>query len=84
MNVFLVLQEGTRTVIATPEKTGTILEGVTRDSLIIVARDLGFDVEERRPVIKVTLLVEFRLFLPPPIIRGFKTTEASMLVGRQF
>ncbi len=48
MNIFLVLQEGTRTVIATPEKSGTILEGVTRDSLITVARDLGYDVEERR------------------------------------
>ncbi len=48
MNVFLVLQEGARTVIVTPEKTGTILEGVTRDSLITVARELGFDVEERR------------------------------------
>jgi len=48
MNVFLVLQEGTRTVIATPEKSGTILEGVTRDSLITVARELGYEVEERR------------------------------------
>lgn len=48
MNVFLVLQEGSRIVIATPEKSGTILEGVTRDSLITVARDLGYDVDERR------------------------------------
>ncbi len=48
MNVFLVLKEGARTVIATPEKSGTILEGVTRDSLITVARELGYDVEERR------------------------------------
>ncbi|MCE1229597.1 MAG: branched-chain amino acid aminotransferase [Firmicutes bacterium] len=48
MNVFLVLQEGSRTVIATPEKTGTILEGVTRDSLITVAKELGYEVEERR------------------------------------
>ena len=48
MNVFLVLQEGSRTVIATPEKSGSILEGVTRDSLITVARELGYDVNERR------------------------------------
>ena len=48
MNVFLVLQEGSRTVIATPEKSGSILEGVTRDSLITVARELGYDVTERR------------------------------------
>ena len=42
MNVFLVVQEGERTVIITPEKTGTILEGITRDSLITVARELGY------------------------------------------
>ena len=48
MNVFLVLQENGRTVIATPEKSGTILEGVTRDSLITVAKDLGYEVVERR------------------------------------
>lgn len=48
MNVFLVVQEGSRTVIVTPEKSGTILEGVTRDSLITVARELGYEIEERR------------------------------------
>lgn len=48
MNVFLVVKEGTRTVIITPEKTGSILEGITRESLIEVAQELEYDVEERR------------------------------------
>ncbi|WP_005033013.1 branched-chain amino acid aminotransferase [Holophaga foetida] len=48
MNVFLVLEEGGRTVIATPEKTGTILEGVTRESLITLAKELGYELCERR------------------------------------
>lgn len=48
MNVFLVFQEGGRTVIATPEKTGTILEGVTRESMITLAKEAGFEVSERR------------------------------------
>ncbi len=34
--------------IVTPSLTGSILEGVTRDSLLTVARDLGYEAEERR------------------------------------
>ena len=45
MNLFFVLQNGT---IVTPELTGTILEGVTRSSIIELAQDLGAKVEERR------------------------------------
>ena len=45
MNLFLVTAEGK---LVTPELTGTILEGVTRASMITLARDLGFEVEERR------------------------------------
>ncbi len=45
MNLFFVLDDGT---LVTPELTGTILEGITRDSLITLARDLGHSVEERR------------------------------------
>lgn len=45
MNVFLVRSDGT---LLTPELTGTILEGVTRDSIIQLARDRGLAVEERR------------------------------------
>ena len=46
MNIFLVLDDGT---LVTPEISGgTILEGITRDSIITIARDLGHPVEERR------------------------------------
>ncbi|MFD6726290.1 aminotransferase class IV, partial [Streptomyces sp. NPDC060131] len=34
--------------IVTPSLTGSILEGVTRDSLLTVARDLGYEAEEGR------------------------------------
>ncbi|MFF3503052.1 branched-chain amino acid aminotransferase [Streptomyces sp. NPDC003247] len=34
--------------IITPTLTGSILEGVTRDSLLTVARDLGYEAEEGR------------------------------------
>ncbi|TFB53318.1 branched-chain amino acid aminotransferase [Cryobacterium sp. TMT1-62] len=44
MNVFFV--HGTDTLV-TPRLTGAILEGVTRDSIIQLARDRGLTVEER-------------------------------------
>src|SRR5690606_28226 len=34
--------------IVTPTLTGSILEGVTRDSLLTVARDLGYEAVEER------------------------------------
>jgi branched-chain amino acid aminotransferase len=45
MNLFLVTSDGR---LITPELTGTILEGVTRECIITLARDLGYEVEERR------------------------------------
>ncbi len=45
MNVFLVTTDGR---LITPELTGTILEGVTRDSILTVAAELGLQPEERR------------------------------------
>ena len=45
MNVFLVTADGR---LITPELTGTILEGVTRSSILTVAGDLGLRTEERR------------------------------------
>jgi branched-chain amino acid aminotransferase len=45
MNLFFVHGDGT---IVTPELTGTILEGVTRSSILELAGDLGFKVDERR------------------------------------
>ncbi|MGB7447735.1 MAG: branched-chain amino acid aminotransferase [Ornithinimicrobium sp.] len=45
MNLFFVYRDGS---IVTPELTGTILEGVTRSSLIELARQRGHEVTERR------------------------------------
>jgi branched-chain amino acid aminotransferase len=45
MNVCVVFDDGS---IATPELSGSILEGVTRDTIITLLGDLGRDVEERR------------------------------------
>lgn len=45
MNLFLVYKDGR---IVTPELTGTILEGVTRSSILELAKDLGLQPEERR------------------------------------
>jgi branched-chain amino acid aminotransferase len=45
MNLFFVRDDGS---IVTPELTGTILEGVTRDAVIALAGELGHKVEERR------------------------------------
>jgi branched-chain amino acid aminotransferase len=45
MNLFFVRADGS---IVTPELTGTILEGVTRDAILTLAGELGHKVEERR------------------------------------
>ena len=45
MNLFFVFEDGT---LLTPPLTGTILPGVTRDSLIMLARDEGLTVREDR------------------------------------
>ena len=43
MNLFFVMKDGS---IVTPPLTGTILPGITRDSLITLARDEGLEVRE--------------------------------------
>jgi branched-chain amino acid aminotransferase len=53
MNVFLVMDDG---AVHTPELTGSILEGVTRESILQLARDHGREVVERR--IPLTELIE--------------------------
>ncbi len=45
MNVFLVTKDGR---LITPALTGTILDGITRSSILAVAADLGLTPEERR------------------------------------
>ncbi len=45
MNLYFVVDDGS---VVTPELTGTILEGVTRSSILQIAADLGHAVTERR------------------------------------
>ncbi len=58
MNIFVVRQGQ----IFTPGVEQDILEGITRDSIIHLARDLGFDVIER-PIDKSELLIADEVFL---------------------
>ena len=48
MNIFFVYQENGETVVVTPELTGTLLPGITRLTLLELAKSLGFKAEERR------------------------------------
>jgi branched-chain amino acid aminotransferase len=48
MNLFFVYKENGKTIVVTPELTGTLLPGVTRRSLLELAKDLGFEAEERK------------------------------------
>ncbi|MES1973676.1 MAG: branched-chain amino acid aminotransferase [Pseudomonadota bacterium] len=43
MNIFFVFDDGT---LATPPLTGTILPGITRDSILTLAKDMGLTVRE--------------------------------------
>ena len=47
-NVFFVHGSGDQVEIVTPALTGSILAGVTRDSLLVLAKELGCQVTERR------------------------------------
>jgi branched-chain amino acid aminotransferase len=48
MNLFFVFGSGSSARVVTPELTGSLLAGVTRDSLLTLASELGYQVEERR------------------------------------
>jgi branched-chain amino acid aminotransferase len=48
MNLFFVLGSGDDAELVTPELTGTLLPGITRDSLITLAREMGHTVTERK------------------------------------
>jgi branched-chain amino acid aminotransferase len=48
MNLFFVLGSGGSSRLVTPELSGSLLPGITRDSLLQLAIDAGFTVEERR------------------------------------
>ena len=44
MNIFFVFDDGS---ISTPPLTGTILPGITRDSLLVLAQDMGLEAREQ-------------------------------------
>jgi branched-chain amino acid aminotransferase len=46
MNLYFVKGKGKDATIFTPKLTGTLLAGITRDSILTVAKDLGYTVEE--------------------------------------
>jgi len=46
MNLYFVKGSGQNATIFTPQLTGTLLPGITRDSILAVAADLGYKVEE--------------------------------------
>ncbi|MGK5048299.1 branched-chain amino acid aminotransferase [Janthinobacterium sp. GB4P2] len=48
MNLFFVYQDGEKITVVTPELTGTLLPGITRRSLLDMAKDLGYATEERK------------------------------------
>ena len=46
MNLYFVKGTGTDATVITPKLTGTLLPGITRDSILSVAVDLGYKVDE--------------------------------------
>ncbi|GAA2464054.1 branched-chain amino acid aminotransferase [Streptomyces macrosporus] len=47
MNMYFVVGSGADATIVTPKLTGTLLPGITRDSLLTIAADMGYRTEER-------------------------------------
>lgn len=47
MNIYFLVKNGTTTKLVTPKAAGTLLRGVTRESLFTLAADFGYEVEER-------------------------------------
>jgi branched-chain amino acid aminotransferase len=48
MNLFFVFRDGDQVELVTPELTGTLLAGITRDALITLAGEHGYTASERR------------------------------------
>jgi branched-chain amino acid aminotransferase len=46
MNLYFIKGSGKDTTIMTPKLTGTLLPGITRDSILTLAQDLGYKTEE--------------------------------------
>lgn len=72
MNLFLVRRDGS---LLTPSLTGSILEGVTRDSIITLAKDRGLEVQER----KITLEETIDGFASGEIVEAFACGTAAVI-----
>ncbi|QPK78533.1 branched-chain amino acid aminotransferase [Corynebacterium lizhenjunii] len=48
MNLAFIYQDGDKKKLVTPALSGSLLPGITRDSLLQVAQDMGLEVEEAR------------------------------------
>ena len=46
MNLYFVKGSGANSTVVTPKLTGTLLPGITRDSILSVAKDLGYKTDE--------------------------------------
>jgi branched-chain amino acid aminotransferase len=46
MNLYFVKGKGKDATVVTPKLTGTLLPGITRDSILSVAKDLGYKTDE--------------------------------------
>ncbi|TDP30850.1 branched-chain amino acid aminotransferase [Nocardia ignorata] len=51
-NLFFVFGTGSQARLVTPELSGSLLPGITRDSLLTLAADSGYPVEERKVSVK--------------------------------
>lgn len=47
MNLFFVYERGGKTTLVTPALNGALLPGITRDSILTLAGELGYGTEER-------------------------------------
>ncbi|MGA3019981.1 MAG: branched-chain amino acid aminotransferase [Bryobacteraceae bacterium] len=76
MNVFFVLGED----VVTPSLSGTILPGITRDSVITLLRDLGYRVKEDR----ISIHEVFKAYQSGDLRECFGTGTAAVVshVGR--
>ncbi|MDF9866726.1 branched-chain amino acid aminotransferase [Bacilli bacterium PM5-3] len=71
MNVFFIVDNK----IITPNTSGSILKGITRDSVINIAPELGYEVEEKK--IDIDNLVE--LYKQGRVLEAFATGTAASI-----
>jgi len=48
MNVYFIYKKNGKPLLVTPKTSGSLLKGVTRDTLLTLAGDLGYAAEERK------------------------------------